>query len=498
MARDASVDKAIAPLDLDLKLQQTSTNTTILTNIAVGRAPLLEARISSPTTIAKILQPDYDWSAAPIEGKVTNLGFPLPRVLANKSQQADIGGQLSLRANVEGTASAPKIDAFAKVDGMRIGRKSFDRFEAYHTQNADFRRTRLDLRQNTGGILKARFESKEVKPVDIAIDAKRFDIGFLATVSEMLQAGAAVEGILDGQVAMQEQTDGRLTASNLRIAISDAPPIEQGTLNITLANQRSEIDLQARSGPGRMRAKLTAILDAAPSVKGQFVLDDVQIVGGGQVASVDLNGRITGQSRNDRFDTEVILTDGLIRLPDRSSRDLHPITNRSDIVYQRSRWRGVRPTKSRSSEPSALSFRVRTAKPIGVRGEPLDVVVNTDVVARPQRRGVSIKGDARVEQGTVTLFGRRYTVERTQVTLGGQVPPEPRVDILLSYEFNACTFFISFGGPLANPKLQLSAEPGIYDDKQLLGFLFGASPDEDNPDKTPQQQGVDAAAGLLL
>ncbi|MEL7371825.1 MAG: translocation/assembly module TamB domain-containing protein [Myxococcota bacterium] len=447
------------------------------------------------------LQPQYDWSSTPLRGFVISDGFSLKRALTDARQRKDIEGLLLLRADLEGTIAAPQIDATAQINAGRVGKTRFERFEARHSQNTGTRRTRLDIAQIDGGVLRARVDARDRTPFDLKVEAERFDIGFLATVSEMLNAGAAIEGMLNGTLAMDgDQTEGKLSASNLRVALPGAPPIERATLNIALADQQAKIDLRARSGPGRIQAEAIANTapSATPTIKGRFVLDDVQVAGGGQIASVDLTGRILGQRQPSQFETEVVLTDGLIRLPDRNARNLHPITTRSDVVYQRSRWRGARPSSSRPPQPSALSFHVRTQKPIGVRGEPLDVIINTDIIARPQLRGMSVKGDARVEQGTVTLFGRRYTVDRTQVTLGGQVPPDPRIDILLSYEFNACTFFIGVGGPLSNPKLQLSAEPDIYDDKQLLGFLFGASPDEDNPDKTPQQQGVDAAAGVLL
>ena len=496
--RNAAVARALSKADVDVRLTGSSTQSSALATVDLNGARLVTARLSTPLTVRRAIRGRLDSASIPIRAALTSPGFPVQRALRDPA--IPLAGQLDLLATVEGTIGMPKVDASLRIPGLTVGKTTFDRFEASHLQQSGRRETNLTLTQTTGGRLTVAVDAAQ--SAEIAATKFRFD--FLGDVADVMQAGVGIEGTLDGRTTIRAadgptRFDGQLIASGLRVALPGAPAIQRGTLSVGLADRRVDLELSAKSGPGSMSAEATFDTSGAtPTLDGRFALDDVQAGGGGQVISIDLTGQISGQGTDDGFAAEVSLKNGLIRLPDKSARALHPINQRSDVVYQRTRWQRLRDKPAEPAPSSAYSVRIRSAKPIGVRGEPVDAVVSLDVLARPSTRGVSVKGDARVEQGTVNLFGRRYTVERAQVQLGGHVPAKPRVDVLLSYEFDACTFFISTSGPVANPKLKLWAEPDIYDDKQLLGFLFGASPDEDNPDKTPEQQGIDAAAGLLL
>ena len=500
-ASNVRLHRALAPADLRTQLVQTATGTAWAAHLSLGSAPLLTARAATPLTIRQTLLDGAVDTSASLSAEVRSAGYPIGEALADARHRDAFEGRLRMNADINGPLRQPTVAASMNMHALRLGDTRFSQAEIKHRSDPRTRMTRIRFSQPSGGQLAVDVDARQA--LDIDLSARAFRLGFLATLADLTNAGAAVDGVLDGGLTIRgdpanARLDGQLSARDVRLALDGAPPIERGQLTVAMQQQRASIKLDAQSGGGLIDAQLAVDAGPSPGLEGRFGLSRVQWATAGQVVSIDLKGNITGGVRDDGYAADVVLSDGFIRLPDQSSRNLHPITQRSDVVYRRTRWRLPKPDSAAPPNVAPLSIRVRSSKPIGVRGEPIDAVLNIDVVAQPQRRGVAVRGDTRIEQGTVTLFGRRYTVDRGQVLLSGQVPARPRIDVLLSYEFSACTFFIGLSGPADDPKLKLSAEPDIYDDRQLFGFLFGASPDEDNPDKTPEEQGIDAAAGLLL
>ena len=494
-----TVHPAVSAFDLTARITESSTQTTVRSTVLVDGHRFLRARLETPRPIVDALGgPVNGW---PLAGRIESQDFPLSSALVSKRSAKDLDGRLTMQVALAGTFGEPIIDASARSDELRLGDTRFTALEVDHHQGPDERTSRARFAQDSGGHLRLDVDASDPSQTKIAVAAQAFRLGFLTPLTEWAQAGTAIDGRLDGAVTVHQQPTktsgrGRITAQDLRLAFVAGPPIDSGSATLVLDGDRAQAELQARSGSGKLNAELA--LNDGDTVRGRFSADEIHIAGGGQIIAIDLGGSINGQQTADGFDATVLLDDGLIRLPERSARALHPITRHSDVVFQQSRWQGAVPAPKPTTAAPPWTVRIRTAKPVGVRGAPIEAMLNVDVTARPQGKAVAVRGDARAEQGTVTLFGRRYTIERARVLLGGHVPSRPRVDVLLSYDFNACTFFVGTSGPLDDPKLTLSADPAVYTDKQLLGFLFGASPDEDNPNKTPEQQGIDAAAGVLL
>jgi len=90
---------------------------------------------------------------------------------------------------------------------------------------------------------------------------------------------------------------------------------------------------------------------------------------------------------------------------------------------------------------------------------------------------VGVTGNIEADRGTVTLFGRRYDVERAGVRFDGTT--DPLLDIRISHDFPEVTTYTTVRGRLSNPELVMSSDPGIYSQGQLLGFLLGGEPSGD-------------------
>jgi hypothetical protein len=74
----------------------------------------------------------------------------------------------------------------------------------------------------------------------------------------------------------------------------------------------------------------------------------------------------------------------------------------------------------------------------------------------------------------VTLFDRRYRLDRAVVRFDGGV--DPMVDVQIRHEFPELTLYAEVRGRLSAPRLALRSEPATYSEGELLGFLLGGSP----------------------
>jgi translocation and assembly module TamB len=117
------------------------------------------------------------------------------------------------------------------------------------------------------------------------------------------------------------------------------------------------------------------------------------------------------------------------------------------------------------------------------------------------RNGQStIGGSAAVDHGFIELFGRRWDINRANASFEAEAQPNPRIDVEIQHSFQTTTVFVDVTGTVREPKLDLRAEPGNYDQAQILAWVLGGDPDApSNTDKQPlQDKAVGVASNLLL
>ena len=347
-----------------------------------------------------------------------------------------------------------------------------------------------------------------VGPDDVAaiVRAHHFDLGFVSAVANVADAGAAIDGRLGGTMTVFGSSEaptlsGGLTVNRLRAAIPGIPPLEEGRMEISLHDRAATVSVHGRSGTGRVSARLQGRFPsiATPQIDGTFALVDVPYVAAGTVLGLTVDGQLAGRSSEAGVDGEVVLLSGAVRIPDVDPRALHSVGRQPDVVFREGRWPPIVRSTAAKPSPTRYTLRFRTSSPIELVGPPLQARLDFNLIANRRMEGASLVGDVSVSQGTVDLFGRRYTVERADVALSGRIPSDPRLDIRLSHRFATCTFFVDLVGSVQSPQIVLSAQPDIYDDKQLVGFLFGSNPDGgDRGERAATQHGIDLAAWLVL
>ena len=501
---------AVAPIDLKATLTEGPRGVDVAGQARLGAARLLAARGRVPAGLAELVgliapaSRTEGGSSTPLAFSFEGRGFPLARAFIDAADRRDVEGRLWVKGTVAGTLQSPAVQARITVDDLRLGETRFDRFELEHQDGLAGRSTTLNFMQHAGGALHAKLHRSDARLTG-TLRARTFRLDFLSALANLTDAGAGIAGRLDGELDLigplaSPKLAGAMAVDQIRFVLPNVPPVDGGRLDLRVSDRIAKVDLAAASGPGTVKANLRAELPTLtePRFAGTFALEDVPVVAQGMILGVNLKGQLAGFRSATDLDAEVVLRDADVRIPDATPRTLHPIPHQADVVFREGRWPSLVPRMPEPISPRRFTIRVRTGSPLRVRGQPVQAMFGVNLVAKGRPSGTSVAGDVRVAQGAVTLFGRRYTVDRADVVLSGRQPSDPRIDLRLSHKFEACTFFVDVVGSLDEPKIRLSAVPDIFDDRQLFGFLFGASPDGDRPDKNPAQQSLDLAAWLLL
>jgi translocation and assembly module TamB len=113
-----------------------------------------------------------------------------------------------------------------------------------------------------------------------------------------------------------------------------------------------------------------------------------------------------------------------------------------------------------------------------VRGDgDLDAWIEADLVVASAGGVTTIDGTVEATRGDATLFDRRYRISRARAAFTGDAPTNPHLNVLLEHSFESAEVSIAVQGTLDEPEVELSSEPAIYSQAELLGFVLGGNPD---------------------
>jgi len=156
---------------------------------------------------------------------------------------------------------------------------------------------------------------------------------------------------------------------------------------------------------------------------------------------------------------------------------------------EKKRARASKPAKSSRTEIS-----VRTVKPLPVRSKELNGSVEADI----RVSGGRVLGRVALGDGTLSIGGRPWTIERARIDLDGSSPPRPVLDVLLVHEFDTVRVSIFVTGTPDHPEVRFESSPPTYDQAALLAIVMGADPDAPEGDAPLTNKAVGAAANYLV
>ena len=151
----------------------------------------------------------------------------------------------------------------------------------------------------------------------------------------------------------------------------------------------------------------------------------------------------------------------------------------------------------RAPEKPWLVMRIGIAK-TSIEVDQQDVRVRA--VAQGQLRvevgdGVGMLGQITTERGTVDVLGRRYRLEQGLVDFDGL--PDPRLEVRMVHDFKNLTLTVEILGRASDPYPRLTGDPGTYTQGQLLSFLAGAEPGNDDSQAQANQAVVSGGLTFL-
>jgi autotransporter translocation and assembly factor TamB len=224
---------------------------------------------------------------------------------------------------------------------------------------------------------------------------------------------------------------------------------------------------------------------------------------------VDVDGEINGRGDEHTWEMEATLRRTKVRLPNkrRTGAKLHSTGEPADVVYtdvpnfkQRTGLMALTGSPEvKNGGARDLRLKINTPGGVRVSGQDADVLVNSNLVVLMRGGQAYVGGGVTTNRGFVELFDRRYDVIRANASFNENELPDPHLDIRLAHDFTSTTLYIDVRGTLEHPELMLSAEPGSYDQAQLIGWVMGGNPDDPAVGKQPMDaRAAGMASNLVL
>lgn len=501
--------------DLNLNLGQK-----LSTQLAVqlDSQDVFNARFNAPLSIDSLLVSTQQQIAqTPIDGTISIQQFGLKKVLPQKSPfKRLIKGQLEADGQVKGTIKHPKGRLQVAVRDLEIAKQPFQTAEF----TGQIERQDIDL----SGLIAAGDQQKIVikaqsrgqatqQTVKARVNAEGFPLGFLSNLGVLpvgLEGAFFGDVQVDGQLATARPT-GWVEVRDMRLVFAQSAlePLRDGLARVEFTPKQARLKFDAVAPGGKMNVLTRIDLPVAGTENPTKIQGTTQLqkfpINAGQRARIDLNVDISGVITADaktRLDIE--LYDGYITLPEEQTRALHPVGAPTEVEFVEALQDPSDEAEKPSPPSPPMAVSVKTREPIDIRGGPVDARLNLNVSSRtamPTENGV--RGRVWISDGTITLFERDYTIRRTELTLDGEEPPNPRLDITLQHEFldEGLRFMVRVTGRADKPIVEFSSAPARFSDGELLLIFTGADPSEIGRDAEPGSgegsAAANAAAGFL-
>lgn len=112
---------------------------------------------------------------------------------------------------------------------------------------------------------------------------------------------------------------------------------------------------------------------------------------------------------------------------------------------------------------------------IDVRGLGLESEWSADVRLRGDTANPQIFGSADLVRGGYDFAGRRFDLTRGRIRFVGEVPVDPRLDIVAEGDANGVSAKIAISGSALKPQIAFSSVPALPEEELLSRILFGSS-----------------------
>lgn len=262
-----------------------------------------------------------------------------------------------------------------------------------------------------------------------------------------------VQSTLTGTDIRDVQMTGTFTDSRLALSrFSGTTPNGgrvSGSGSVDLSNIAARgvaLDIRAAA----TNAQLVNRDDMAATVSGPL-----------RVISDGVGGTIAGRVRIDRARWSLGQASAVAELPSIATREVNA---RADVAPARAR-----------AAPWRFMIDASGGNRIDVRGMGLDSEWGADVRLRGDTASPQIFGDADLVRGGYEFAGKRFELTRGRIRFAGEVPIDPRLDIVAEGDANGVSARISITGTGQQPIIDFTSTPALPEEELLSRLLFGSS-----------------------
>ncbi len=110
-----------------------------------------------------------------------------------------------------------------------------------------------------------------------------------------------------------------------------------------------------------------------------------------------------------------------------------------------------------------------------VRGKGLESEWKGQLHVAGPASNPAVTGSIHSIRGQFGLLGKQFTLSRGDVAFSGAIPPDPLLNVLVTYAASNITAEATVSGPASSPTLTLSSQPALPQDEVVAQVLFGQS-----------------------
>jgi translocation and assembly module TamB len=318
--------------------------------------PLLELTATLRAPLGAIQDPDViGWVPFELHGRLHPTPLrELPGLAMAAPEQRDQGlqGVLSLELDAQGTPATPEVVLTAGLQQLGVGKLALGQARVHYTY-ADAR-SALDalVTAPAGGTLLVKAglpldlslpavqQGLQVNklPLDVTLQARRFDMGFLSGANEMVRS---LGGVLDADAHVAGTTGaptlkGTVNWRDGQLGLVGFGEYRDIRVNLSVTEERILVEeMFARAGAGELNLKAEARRTRGVyELTGESQLRDFPIISDDQLVAVaslraTMEGSLTMDTVNIR---NLAIPEAHIELPEIERKDLQPLERPGDIV----------------------------------------------------------------------------------------------------------------------------------------------------------------------
>jgi len=440
----------------------------------------------------------------PLSAELAVHDMPLEGLAGALSMHVPVAGTLSATAALAGT-----LENYVGTIHLDAGKAEVkdQRFEYFL---ADLRIDRTDIeaharaQEEQGGSmsLDAKLGLALGAPIQADLRSRDFRLDFLSAFFQGQRSVGGITGVMDASLAIEGTRDapaarGKVDLRDLFVVLTPPiPSIDRTSAALTFDGNKIAAKVSGRSAKGKFEATGNVELVTLMQPKFEVVLttDDMPFAAGPRLARVDAHVTAKGQV-TDKLQAEVIIDKGLVEITSDGVDTLKPVRAFNDVIFTDEPPPSAALGDPKAAQTFPIDITVKTASDIPLRGKEVNATASVDLHIQSNKGLPNGSGVISVGNGWATFFGKRWEIRRADITLLGN--EEPRLEVEISRDVGNATALVRVHGTPTAPELDLTSDPPIYDEAQVLMFVLGADPSTGEPGSI-QDTAAGAAAGALV